>query len=297
MGYDLFLTSPSLSADRFVRHFANRPHYNSPGSYINEDTGVYFQFEYSTDSDRQSSSEGRVAFSLNYIRPHVFGLEAEPEVAAFVEAFDCKITDPQSEGMGSGPYSSEGFLRGWNKGNRVGYEVIAERTDLTRNLIVDEAAIEKVWLWNFHRQVRQSEFGEDRFLPRLNWARRPADRATIIFPIWTEGVCSAFPECATHVLLARTRNVSIGLLKGKEEILETKLVSINEISALKDCTWSGETGNRILLTPTNLSKSRQISAIFGGQFERTKPVEPVAPDHVLGAELMAQALQTAIRQT
>ena len=29
-----------------------------------------------------------VSFNLNYFRPHVFSLEAEPELAAFVESFD-----------------------------------------------------------------------------------------------------------------------------------------------------------------------------------------------------------------
>ncbi len=117
MSYDLFLKSESLTADEFESYFNSRPHYTLNGDqafYENEDTGVYFSFDYAPDE------LGTVAFNLNYYRPHFFGLEAAPEVEAFVWAFNLTIDDPQIEGMSDGPFSVDGLLRGWNAGNRFG---------------------------------------------------------------------------------------------------------------------------------------------------------------------------------
>jgi hypothetical protein len=86
--------------------------------FENEATGVSFGFDF---------SEGNAlpAFNLNSVRRHVFGLEAEPLVTAFVRQFDLEVDDPQADGMGKGPYSPERFLRGWNAGNRFGARAAA----------------------------------------------------------------------------------------------------------------------------------------------------------------------------
>ena len=47
--------------------------------------------------------------NLNYYRPHIFGMEAEPEVSGFVATFEPIIMDPQIGGMADGEYSRDGF--------------------------------------------------------------------------------------------------------------------------------------------------------------------------------------------
>jgi hypothetical protein len=94
---------------------------------------VYFSFDYTDAKDvdpeeiEEQPNDGLVptglSFNINYIRPHFFGLEAEPELAALIEHFSFLIDDPQRQGMGRGKYSREGFLRGWNAGNLLGYIV------------------------------------------------------------------------------------------------------------------------------------------------------------------------------
>ena len=43
-----------------------------------------------------------VTFCLNFYRPHIFGLEAELEVRAFVKALNLFVSDPHIGGMGEG---------------------------------------------------------------------------------------------------------------------------------------------------------------------------------------------------
>src|SRR5262249_13577013 len=105
-----------LSGDYFS-HEGDEVHYSHP------DTGVYFHFTRVKGGKRDSDdpNEGgrtHVYFNMNFYRPHTFGLEAAEVLGRFVERFDLTVDDPQSEGMGQGEYSREGFLRGWNAGNR-----------------------------------------------------------------------------------------------------------------------------------------------------------------------------------
>ena len=99
MSYDLYFRSRSpgtrFSSEDFEAYFQPRHWYevkNSQAWYRNNDSGVYFVFEYNDpDTDSETGAEHEtesglfpVSFNMNYFRPHPFGLEAEPEVAAFV---------------------------------------------------------------------------------------------------------------------------------------------------------------------------------------------------------------------
>jgi hypothetical protein len=131
MSYDLYFRprTGELTESAFNAYFRDRPHYKMEGAqawYQNEDTGVYFLFE-RQDSEPQPDDEGEAfpaTLNVNYFRPSYFGLEAQPEVTAFVRAFDMTVSDPQLDGMGEGEYVAERFLTGWNKGNEFGYEAI-----------------------------------------------------------------------------------------------------------------------------------------------------------------------------
>jgi len=296
MSYDLYLFSPRLSHEAFARYFSGRPHFQETGWYANDDTGVYFNFEFvepkaeeEADSETPEFLRGtHVAFNLNYYRPHVFGLEAEPQVTALVSEFGCAIQDPQMDGMGDGRYSPEGFLRGWNKGNAFGYNALGGG-DAGDVLIVDDPLIERTWRWNMQRNALQPNDHEEHFLPRVNWAKRLSDRKPITYAIWGEGVATAFPEWATHVLLVREPRPGVAsLLSKKKNGLEVKLVPIGEIAAISGCEWHESPAGRVLLAPAAIPPSRAVIAAFGGRFSGIEKVAtPIALDHVLNASLMA----------
>src|SRR5262249_46246164 len=118
-----------LQRESFFAYF-NGDKYSQDGdtvNYSNSDTGVYFHFTwYESDSSEEtpkskkdhSRSQPSIHFNMNFYRPHFFGLEAAQILTPFVKHFDLVVNDPQAEGMGQGDFTEEGFLRGWNAGNR-----------------------------------------------------------------------------------------------------------------------------------------------------------------------------------
>lgn len=163
MSYDLFFIKNKrkfLKTD-FVEYFQSRPLYNIEGNqawYSNEDTGVYFCFEYQDENSEnleelEASTKYIASFNINYNRPHIFGLEAEPEVKSFVDKFKLNIFDPQMNGMEDGPYTSEGFLQGWNEGNLFGITAMMHQNGVVLSnydlATLPYVKIEHYWKWNY----------------------------------------------------------------------------------------------------------------------------------------------------
>lgn len=182
------------------------------------------------------------------------------------------------------------FLRGWNSGNVFGYRALRQDLSEADVLIADDALIERVWRWNLHREESQSSFGEDRFLPRVIWAKRLSDGSPIAYSVWGEGVAMAFPECATHALLAREPRWRLTSLFGaKKSELETKLVPIEEVAALAGCAWSETPVGRLLLAPIQVPPPHAVISAFNGSFAGMDAVAThFTTDHVLNASLVAE---------
>jgi hypothetical protein len=215
MSYDLYFrlrsTGSQFQRESFVGYFKDRPHYEVKEShawYSNEDSGVYFSFEYSErseESDAENETDSSllpVAFNLNYFRPHPFGLEAEPEVATFVREFDLTVSDPQLSGMGDGEYTKDGFLRGWNAGNAFGYRAIVSQDSARRYLTLPASRIEALWRWNFDCERRQNEIGDSEFVPRIFFLDQGGEVRTCV--AWGDGIPILLPVVDV-VLVPRQR--------------------------------------------------------------------------------------------
>lgn len=245
MSYDLYLYPRDVTAVADFKHyFQGRAHYRlsddgSTAGYENPATGVYFEFsfwpaaseaEIAADLEKfpdlaedanyaRHRRRGYMHFNINYMRPHVFGIEAAPEVAAAVEAFDCEIQDDQLDGMGTGPFTREGFVRGWNAGNRFGYAVLLRQGEAPGSpeevfaaaarqglLVAPSQRIADVWTWNFARENVQRALtakGLDVFVPSVMWGQDigGADAGAITFAVWGGGIATAIPSEASHVLV------------------------------------------------------------------------------------------------
>jgi len=217
MSYDLYFCVsgdlPAVSREAFQAYFSSRPWYRveeSQALYENEDTGVYFTFEHSVpEAPPQGDEELRpagVSFNVNYYRPHYFGLEAEEEVSAFVQKFDLLVDDGQAEGMGEGPYSRDGFLSGWNAGNRFGYRAYALQaskatTPVAPRATLATAELERCWKWNRARKARQEQMGQECFVPRIMFVFRRDVVQTMA--VWPDASPIALPRVDV-VCLART---------------------------------------------------------------------------------------------
>jgi hypothetical protein len=205
MSYDLFFrtrgSATIVTHGEFETYFSGRPHYQvntSQAWYNNEDTGVYFVFEYDqsvSPDDEESDDDDSllpISFNMDYCRPHVFGLEAEPEVRHFVTHFDTLVFDPQTHGMEDGEYSTDGFLRGWNAGNAYACRAILSGHPTSANHSLPTATINSIWKWNFQREARQTEIGDNAFVPHIFAVSFNNRVATTV--VWADGVSILLPK-------------------------------------------------------------------------------------------------------
>lgn len=229
MSYDLFFRSRSagqdLSREEFERYFEGRARWEVKGSralYSNEDSGVYFVFEYAERGEEAESEEEAdaslvpVSFNLNYFRPHAFGLEAEPEVAAFVQEFDLTVSDPQISGMGEGEYSTEGFLRGWNAGNEFACGAILSQDPTQRVVTLPASQIEMYWRRNYGREARQREVGEKAYVPGVLFVEAQGEVRTAV--AWGDGIPILLPV-VDLALVPRQRLAPRGWFRPKPDIV------------------------------------------------------------------------------
>jgi hypothetical protein len=198
MSYDLFFTNPEISRDQFTNYFSQRPSYGMKGDqaiYQNKDTGVYFIFDFNgPEKSDPEAPPGSVSFNLNYFRPHFFGLEAAPEVEGFVSHFGFSIHDPQTEGMGEGPFSTEGFLKGWNIGNKFGYSAILRNKGRPSKIWTWPGhRLESVWRWNYAKKQVQAAFEEeDTFVPGIFLLNINEHVASVV--VWPDAISELIPE-------------------------------------------------------------------------------------------------------
>ncbi len=209
MSYDLFFLAPSgksIAAAALREHFEKRPNFHlkeKQAWYENEDTGVYFSFDLEPSEPQENPEQVfpyLAHFELQYYRPHVFGLEAEPEVSAFIQAFDLGIHDPQICGTGNGSYSRDGFLNGWNKGNALAYEpLIPKRGRPFVRYSLPGEKINRYWRWNYARAEFQKSLGDSAFVPPimfLIYKRRLASAVA-----WLDAWPIALPQVDIYMIV------------------------------------------------------------------------------------------------
>ena len=197
MSYDIYFTDPRISKEEFQTYFRGRPSYevsDSQAVYQNEDTGVYFIFDYAEDEEKDPEGTDSVAsFTLNYYRPHIFGLEAVDEVGAFIDSFGFAIDDPQNEGMVDGAFSKEGFLKGWNAGNEFGYSsFLRGENPPERVFALPGERLESIWRWNRAKAAVQESFGEDIFVPKV-FFMAVSDQVVSV-AVWPDAISELIPE-------------------------------------------------------------------------------------------------------
>lgn len=198
MSYDLFFKprTGNIKPMDIIDYFRQRRDYqvdSQQAFYQNEDTGVYFVFELQSETGPDEDRPYPVTLNINYFRPSFFGIEAEQEVTALVRTFDMTVFDPQENGMGEGEYSPEGFLRGWNHGNEFGYSAFLAEPNHRVNLIYFPTKnLIDAWTWNRSRSELQREFGEWKFVPKINFVLLDGQPSTAA--VWPDGIPIAVPE-------------------------------------------------------------------------------------------------------
>jgi len=197
VSYDLFFSAPAgqpmPSSGQLASWFASRANYtvgSEQAIYENPDTEVYFVFDLPAATGEDPSP--RVAFSLNYARHGGFAREGASELQAFVQQFAFAVEDPQLEGLGEGPYRTEGFLQGWQAGNDCAMRAFVTNGDGASEFrTLPAATLERVWRWNLARKDLQARLGDDVFVPRISFVE--VDGRVQTATVWTDAIAVALP--------------------------------------------------------------------------------------------------------
>ena len=205
MSYTLELAfEPAIPRPRILQHFTARSHFtvtNDRVAYENRDTGVYFLI--TLEATRSLLRQSRIVsaeIDVSYNKPHYFGIEAEIEISALIGEFRPRIHDPQMRGMGDGPYSREGFLRGWNFGNQFAIHVaLSKKPDLNIATMPAEK-LRAGWAWNYDLTARSAMLRNRRYVPAISlWI---IEGRRCLVATWPQGLPISLPK-VDYVLVGR----------------------------------------------------------------------------------------------
>ena len=308
MSYDLYLMpKDTLSLETFRYHFEGRAHFELLGKsgeqayYANEDTGVEFYFEHALKNESADADEEKVDhvfFNVNYYRPHIFGMEAARELENFAQTFPCDVHDPQVSGMGNA-FSIEGFLRGWNSGNRLAYRTIRSQPNFKPRdeVLAPTRVIEDIWTWNFNRKKIQQTIGPDTaFVSRMLTGMPIGGGALMACATWSDQIPVVLPKVATHVFIVRTipepgllkRLLGMGKTRGDQPDFMFALVDLPETAALPHAKSIETEGGTALLIDEKFGPSvAEIAKLFAKAQTRDSKtlMKGVSMDSVLNQEL------------
>jgi hypothetical protein len=293
MSHDLYfrprVPKASPGVEELTAYFRERKNYQvteKQALYENEATGVYFIFDLVAAEDDEQSDASPASLNLNYFRPHIFGLEAAPELKAFVERFDFLVADPQINGMGDGEFTTEGFLRGWNHGNAFAYRAMIGQNREQPLLTLPTARIEECWRWNSAKDELQEQLGEDIFVPRILFMERAGTVATAV--AWPDGIPIAFPE-SDVVLIQRKQILPRRFFRSVEDMVMANRSEVEPI--VNEFPLEQGALPYRLLSYTSVPES-VISQLRAFEAAEEKP-NGVSVDRVLNTELVEAARKGA----
>lgn len=231
--------------------------------------------------DAWESQHFPLLFNVNYVRRHVFGMEAEPELEPFVRHFDMQAFDPQGE-MRQAEYSNDAFQRGGRHGNVVAYRNLLPEAKGQRLCTLPEGQIRACWEWNERAWQRDEEAGEFVLAPRIRFVWDGIGVRTAI--VW--------PDEVPHWL----RRVDLRLLVTLDEVQQ-----VGQAPTVRYAFWS-EVGSLVRGFPRLAGPLASYRLFYEEVPEEVRPIQkelgaqerpqPVSFDQVLDAEAVALAPAT-----
>lgn len=197
--------------------------------YSNEETGVYFTFEYGGTKASEVNQTLKVLpvfFNISFGRPHIFVLEAEVELSEFIRHFDLMVSDLSMHGSSYMEYNELDFYHGWTAGNEAFYREKLRRDPELKMFLLPVKEMENIWRWNFHVSNMQAELGQQIFVPKVMLIEYQNTFNTAV--VWTDGIPITLPRVAKAVLYRR--GFTSGIKIGKKE--DIAVVNISEIEPL-----------------------------------------------------------------
>jgi len=278
MGYDLTFRSRGSGEappiEDLHEYFEHRPNYRIDGftaQYLNEDTGIYFWFDMGGDLPM---------FQLSYARSHVFALEAVDEVRGFVHHFDLTLDAGGAVGPKGAEFRAEGFLSGFDAGNREGYRLAADPTTGFEGWFTrPAAAIESEWRWNLGRAAMQERVGESVFVPKISYFL--IDGRLGSGAVWSDAIPVAMPS-VDYLVVVRDRAWPKRIINREPEILALPFAQVEPLAAQYRFV-AGELGHYQMYWD---KAPEAVIEFLRNAHANEAPFEAVSADRILDAETM-----------
>ena len=185
--------------------------------------------------------------------------------------------------MAEGPYSRDSFLEGWNTGNAFGYTAMHGQPDMSPPSVLPSATIEKCWKWNLERSRRQSEAGDNIFVPRIMFV---SDRSGILScVVWTDAMPILLPE-VDAVLAVRDQLARWRLFRRKVDRSTVRWHDVVAKIAQYRKVEDGLSYHRLDFT----SSPDSLMAWFQNLPANSDKLNGVAVDQILDQEIWARAM-------
>lgn len=238
MSYDLFFykqKESKISTEKISKYLSDNlvpaNEGNSQWFYENEDTEVYFSFDYNEpDADYKTDEEvepienfddTNFSFNLNFMRPSFFGLEAFKFVEQFCKDLNLFVLNPQGDSEQPYKPTQKEQFDNWNKTN-----LWASRDHFKEMecCYLSESETNNVWEYNSNRQSIQEKLGEQYFVPKIFFFKTKQDNKPFTLTIWTEHIPIVLPT-TDYILLTRNykkffRTIKDTALVSRQSLLE-----------------------------------------------------------------------------
>lgn len=265
MSYDLFFYkqkgSPltELTIRNYLAENLTKPNeQNTQWWFENEDTGVYFCFETTHESEFENYSElfesfkefdnVRFMFNINFIRPDFFGLEAFPIVEKFIHDLDLYVLNPQSDynpDIPSKPKTNE-LYENWSVTNETSTAASFDKDDCYYPL----ADCNKIWEHNYNKCKLQADYEELYYVPKLYLVKEYKTNRIVTRTSWVEHIPNIFPK-ADFIFMVRERKTLLNTVKERGYILYETF--INKFGHLLD-----DIEGYKIIHPENAEKAAKI---------------------------------------
>jgi hypothetical protein len=216
MSYDLFFYKQKgneISTDRISKYLTDNlvpaNEGNSQWFYENEDTEVYFSFDYyEPDEDFEPDEETEpienfedtnFTFNLNFMRPSFFGLEAFQFVEQFCKDLNLYVLNPQGDSEQPYKPTQQEQFDNWNKNNLWASKVNFIEME---GCYLSESDTNYAWEYNFNRKKLQEKLGKGYFVPKIYFFKTKQTNEPFTLTIWTEHIPIVLPK-TDYILLTR----------------------------------------------------------------------------------------------
>ena len=196
---------PPVKAE-IKEYFQHRENYtvnDFQALYSNEDTGIYFTFQFGGSVGNNAGSPNILPVYFNIgAKSHIFVLEAESELADFVKHFNLLVSDLQMKGSDYVEYTQVDFFRGWTAVSESSYRILIANNPSQPLPSLPVALLEKCWRWNYHLRHLQGELGQEVFVPKILIIDYLSNLNTAV--VWTDASSIALPKVEKVILYRKT---------------------------------------------------------------------------------------------